>query len=500
MLILKRNDKEDSNPSFQPERIELTKSTTRIGRSAEHADIVMDSKISPRMISRLHAQITRMDDQYFISCTGMNGMLINSVKRKKSLLKDGDVVVFGGAGVQTSEGSVISKLQSELVYVFRSQRNTIEEKKDDEKIQNKELRENAFSTDELPVVDAYRNRKKSCKTRKGSDKQEQGNEKRDPKEHRKKSTFISDVADESSPGEGTSDGSVLKRKKKSFPIHYYFNDVDKNDDDCNKSGFTKMPSQKKRNSSQSPNESSLSDDAKDVMAVKRKKKRSALPFDSDDDSINSPVKKLHKTDSSTSEIEKENTKEKLKPEFNDKEFLDDLNEELLCCICRELLVLTHALPCSHTFCYECIRDWLRQGQDCPSCRAKASFDHLVPVKVLDNTVDKVASRVLSPEQLNERKTRIQELQDKINGRMDADSELKAEYGHVHSQKEHCEKCNLPISNRLLRWVLIFPQTSSTAYYHFKCFKPPQSLTISQIKIANGLSKTDMKKIRTLIKS
>ena len=41
-----------------------------------------------------------------------------------------------------------------------------------------------------------------------------------------------------------------------------------------------------------------------------------------------------------------------------KKCLKDLNEELLCCICHELIVLAHTLPCLHTFCFGCIRDWL----------------------------------------------------------------------------------------------------------------------------------------------
>ena len=45
-------------------------------------------------------------------------------------------------------------------------------------------------------------------------------------------------------------------------------------------------------------------------------------------------------------------------ESRSKKCLKDLNEELLCCICRELIVLAHTLPCSHTFCFGCIRDWL----------------------------------------------------------------------------------------------------------------------------------------------
>ena len=41
-----------------------------------------------------------------------------------------------------------------------------------------------------------------------------------------------------------------------------------------------------------------------------------------------------------------------------KKCLKDSNEELLCCTCHELMVLAHTLPCSHTSCFGCIRDWL----------------------------------------------------------------------------------------------------------------------------------------------
>ncbi|XP_066030164.1 peroxisome biogenesis factor 10-like [Pocillopora verrucosa] len=65
-----------------------------------------------------------------------------------------------------------------------------------------------------------------------------------------------------------------------------------------------------------------------------------------------------------------------------KKCLKDLNEELLCCICCELMVLAHTLPCSvHTFCFGCIRDWLCHSKDCPNCRAKAQLKSAVPVKV-----------------------------------------------------------------------------------------------------------------------
>nr|XP_058970556.1 E3 ubiquitin-protein ligase RNF8-like [Pocillopora verrucosa] len=71
------------------------------------------------------------------------------------------------------------------------------------------------------------------------------------------------------------------------------------------------------------------------------------------------------------------------------------------------MVLAHTLPCSHTFCFGCIRDWLCHSKDCPNCRAKAQLKSAVPVKVLDNTINKVAEEVLSPEELEERQLKIQ---------------------------------------------------------------------------------------------
>jgi hypothetical protein len=269
MLLLKRNGKVISDPLFQPERIELVKKTTKIGRSAAHADVVMDSTVSPRMISRMHAQVTRMDNQYFIQCTGMNGMLVNSVKRKKCLLQAGDVVVFGGAGAQTSEGSVISNLQSELVYVFQSLQKAVEDKKD-----CKGSRGASFHRkDTTSVVNVN---KSSTGSLVDSDtKKYSVLNKRAPSSTSRLSGVISDVTDQYSPGEGTSGGSVLRRTKKSFMMPF---DSD-SDDEYDKSGYSKLPLKHKVNSS----EKGLCDEANNGIVFKRKKKRTALPFDSDDD-------------------------------------------------------------------------------------------------------------------------------------------------------------------------------------------------------------------------
>jgi hypothetical protein len=53
--------------------------------------------------------------------------------------------------------------------------------------------------------------------------------------------------------------------------------------------------------------------------------------------------------------------------------LSQLSDEVVCCICHDLMIGAHALPCAHTFCGACIKAWLTQQSTCPQCRAKVAF-------------------------------------------------------------------------------------------------------------------------------
>ena len=47
------------------------------------------------------------------------------------------------------------------------------------------------------------------------------------------------------------------------------------------------------------------------------------------------------------------------------DYPDEIDDELLCQICCQPLVDPVDTPCSHTFCYTCLRDHLKQKKSCP---------------------------------------------------------------------------------------------------------------------------------------
>ena len=252
MLRLKKSQDIKYNPSLQPEVIFLTKETTSFGRSAELVDVVVDSSCSPRMISRVHAKISQNDNHFFIECGSLNGVLVNSVKRSKCELHDGDLVVFGGAGANTCEGTLVTKnSQSELVYIFRTPQKC-------SKSQRKIDSTNTEITKQKNI--SYTNSKKIaeniCKDTDDDVQRTTCSTKNTTKQFCSR-TNMDNIQYahmlEDSPGEGTSDGLVKKNK-----------DVAVNciDDDA---------------------AASSEDDKKGFVFQRKKKKRRRLPFDSDED-------------------------------------------------------------------------------------------------------------------------------------------------------------------------------------------------------------------------
>lgn len=157
MLCLKHIEGRTYDPSLQPEKVLLKPTVTRFGRCNESSDVVIDSSISPLMISRLHAEIRFVDGKHRIDCIGMNGMIVNQKKRSSVVLCEGDEIVFGGIGVKKKikEGQIVRSYDSELVYVFVEVRPSSSEEPDslgegtsDGKVRRRSKRKQPVSTSE----------------------------------------------------------------------------------------------------------------------------------------------------------------------------------------------------------------------------------------------------------------------------------------------------------------------------------------------------------------
>ena len=71
-----------------------------------------------------------------------------------------------------------------------------------------------------------------------------------------------------------------------------------------------------------------------------------------------------------------------------------MQEEFTCVICQELFISAHTLPCAHSFCEWCIKEWTKcqRRNDCPICRKRMTTDPVHSL-VLDNAIDKIVEKL-----------------------------------------------------------------------------------------------------------
>lgn len=111
-----------------------------------------------------------------------------------------------------------------------------------------------------------------------------------------------------------------------------------------------------------------------------------------------------------------NVSEKIDPEKSDEaagvlsanenqrdEMLSAMQEEFLCVICQELFVKAHSLSCSHSYCKQCITDWMKKNKFCPMCR-KTIEGKPVPSIAMDNAIDKLVACL--PEEAQKERTEL----------------------------------------------------------------------------------------------
>jgi SNF2 family DNA or RNA helicase len=123
-----------------------------------------------------------------------------------------------------------------------------------------------------------------------------------------------------------------------------------------------------------------------------------------------------------SEEQKENRIATLNIEINRiKERMNNLTERVTmladkpCPICYETFTNPIMLPCTHVFCGGCLIGWMRNGCNCPQCRAPIESQQLIAIIKEDEKNDLSASTE-RPVLLSKEETFIKLLQDKPEGR------------------------------------------------------------------------------------
>ena len=83
--------------------------------------------------------------------------------------------------------------------------------------------------------------------------------------------------------------------------------------------------------------------------------------------------------------------------------VSSMKEEFTCVICQDLFINAHTLPCAHSFCELCIKEWIKGskgGKNCPICRKYITSDSVRSI-VLDNAISMLEVE-LSEEEKQER--------------------------------------------------------------------------------------------------
>lgn len=79
--------------------------------------------------------------------------------------------------------------------------------------------------------------------------------------------------------------------------------------------------------------------------------------------------------------------------FDIERFIGQVNEGLLCCICRDVLEEPLLAPCEHTFCSSCIQTWLTHYHSCPEDRQNLWPSDLKPIfRYMKNDLDALKIR------------------------------------------------------------------------------------------------------------
>lgn len=67
---------------------------------------------------------------------------------------------------------------------------------------------------------------------------------------------------------------------------------------------------------------------------------------------------------------------------------DEINSDFSCPVCLNIIEEAYITKCGHTYCFECIKKSLEQGEKCPKCNASITVNDAFPNFLLNDLIKK----------------------------------------------------------------------------------------------------------------
>jgi hypothetical protein len=363
--------------------VHLHRPVTTFGRSSS-VHVQLNSSLHQNVISRQHALIENFSNNFIVrDLNSLNGITVNGKRVMEATLNDGDVVGFGVAGIQPLGTSIRGTY--DMIYQF--------------KLNNPPANSSApILAPATSGVSINAIAQSMAKKRAATEDEHQN---------------ISPKKRKLNPPEPVSKQNSTLSRDDSLS-NMLSNDECLNWSECDEITKSKLEKIEERFIAQ------LQRKEEKFLAALRKKEEDLLKrmrvkeeeielrekaveereralFDEEIGNIACSFHEMGEKLMSSADTK--NLVKKIKDTSKQEETLlrSEIEEDFTCSICQDLLLNTHMLECSHSFCKDCLMMWLIKKKQCPVCR-----HHVVkaPVRALsiDSLVNKLISKLPQEEQ------------------------------------------------------------------------------------------------------
>ena len=403
-----------------------------IGRDASSADVHLDSSRQPNMISRRHAilQWAAAGSGCGSDCAGgwrlidlrsVNGVYVNDVKANEALLKDGDVLCFGGgAGVKT--GSTRQQPNSEFRYLFRTQeRSELPSHLPLPAIDHSSLPTPDHDTSLIDPAD-WRTQQRSISLpfavqhrtvslglpQHPAAAPQLTSPLTSPlgSPQRKRRRTDADSDENNSTAEADKRRvEALEEEKRQMHEQYLMAlaDMEKREQD-------RREAESKYRDEHRRQQEEIREERQRVAALERERADKQARDEQERQRMEAAIKALEAQRAQTDASEQEE-KRRIKAELDamrqrmdemkeasesERSSAERMREEFVCQFCLSALVAPLTLACSHSFCSPCLTDWFHSHDTCISCRQPVN---LPPIRAL--SLDNAIAHLLHGDELDE---------------------------------------------------------------------------------------------------